>query len=586
MRYIGTAFVAAVLLVVAWTMYLIQPLIPGMVQGAADLASLTVRVCVGTAVLVVAAVVAWVFVRRADERNRQRDGAFPLREYWLEPWTKRLFNTLQGKPSARVLHDQNAAMTYAAMIYQGMHLAEPPAGWDRQLAYLSDVERTRRVQAAIAGDAVLGNPLVNLQRGIGGVANAATGRWMAGAYDKPAKTANFVDPLPPEPARLPAPELSGGDAVEQSRPASVVMGQTDAGDLVRWNMTQVPHLRFHGMTQGSGKTNAIQTVAAGALATGAHVVICDRVRFKDWGDFDGVAEFVDTSDPQQLADACARLYNIYLGRVQMLRQAGAKNVARVDGMQRIVVVISEFGAQMADARADGIGRQVEYPLTQLARLAGATGIHLVAEDQIVERWPRGMSGNFSPVIGKMPDHAGQACGYHGRGGGTGAFPSYTFWYEGAMFKTPYMEPDLPAIMANVPPPQALVMLTPAAAIPGEESVSESVSQGVFPGVSQGVVPEVAPPPAPPGNTGNANDPGKWYEYILDYMSRPEGAGLWKSPAVGVRDLARIMSRMETGSNAAEDNYVSIVSKVAKQIRSEATLPGGDKLGTDTTCNAG
>jgi hypothetical protein len=52
------------------------------------------------------------------------------------------------------------------------------------------------------------------------------------------------------------------------------------------------------------------------------------------------------------------------------------------------------------------------------------------------------------------------------------------------------------------------------------------------------------------------------------MSRPEGAGLWKSPAQGVRDLARIISIEETGNESSEDNYVSIVSKVAKRIRSE------------------
>ena len=591
MRYIGAAFIAAVLLVVAWTMYLIQPQIPGMVQGAADLASLTVRACLGTGAVIVASVIAWVFMRRADERNRQRDGAFPLREYHTEPWTRRLWNMLTGKPSPRVVLDMNAAMTHAAVVYQGVHLAEPPAGWDRQLAYLSDVERTRRVQAAIAGDAVLGNPLVNLQRGTGGVANAATGRWMAGAYDKPAKTANFVD-ANPEPARLPVPDLTGVDAVEQSRPASIVMGQTADGELVRWNMAQTPHLRFHGTTQGSGKTNAIQTVAAGALATGAHVVVCDRVQFKDWGDFENVAEFVDTSDPQQLADAAARLYNIYLGRVQMLRQAGAKNVARVDGMQRIVVVISEFGAQMADARADGIGRQVEYPLTQLARLAGATGIHLVAEDQIVERWPRGMSGNFSPVIGKMPDHAGQACGYHGRGGGTGAFPSYTFWYEGVMFRTPHMEPDLPAIMAQVPPPQALVMLTPAAAIPGEDaerSTVPSVPQGQNGGEG---APFAAVLPLENGGTERnagtqeADDAGRWDDVVVAWFAtHPAALSGPIKPPNGISDLARAMCVANEGNDANYENYKGRAHPLFHAFRNSVRLPGGDKLGTDITGGA-
>jgi hypothetical protein len=479
-------------------------------------------------------------------------------------------NVLTGKPSPKVILDANAMMTHAAMIYRGVHLAEPPAGWDRQLAYLGDVERTRRVQAAIAGDAVLGNPLVSLQRGMGGVANAATGRLLAGNYDRPIRTPNFVDPVAPEPARLPAPELTGMDAVEQSSPASIVMGQTADGALVRWNMAQTPHLRYHGMTQGSGKTNAIQTVAAGALATGAHVVICDRVQFKDWDDFDGRAEFVDTSNPQQLADVCARLYNIYLGRTQMLRQAKAKNIAQHGGMQRIVVIVSEFGAQMADARADGIGREVEYPLTQLARLAGSAGIHLVAEDQAVQNWPRPLIANMSPVIGKMPDHAGQACGYHGRGGGTGAFQSYTFWYEGVMLKTPHMEPALPSIMAEVPPPQALVMLTPPAVIPVEDverSTVPSVPQEQIRG--EGTPFSAVPPLENAGTERNAgtqaiDEPGRWDDAVAAWFAANPQA--LTGPAQGISSLARFMCRDNEGNDGNYEAYKGRAHKLFHEFR--------------------
>jgi hypothetical protein len=438
-----------------------------------------VRSCVGTVALVVIAAVVWFLLRQQFERDRKRDGSHAIRVIHLRSLPFRLAYFLAGRTSPKVIVDMSASMTpFVAIDYRGLYQLEPACGWDRQLGYNYDNNKTERVQAAIAGDAVLGNPLVSLQRGMGGVANAATGRMLAGAYDKPVKSGTFVS-AQPEPARLPAPELTGTDAVEQSTPASIVMGQTDDGALVRWNMTQTPHLRFHGMTQGSGKTNAIQAVAAGALATGAHVVVCDRVQFKDWGDFDGRAEFVDTTDPTQLADACARLYNIYLGRTQQLRAVGAKNIAQHGGMQRIVVVISEFGAQMASARADGVGRAVEYPLTQLARLAGSTGIHLVAEDQVTKGWPRELAGNMVPVIGRMPAYAGQACGYQGRGGGTDTFPSYTFWYEGVMLTTPHMEPVLPSIMATVPPPQALVMQTPAAVIPGEDGAARDGERSAF-----------------------------------------------------------------------------------------------------------
>ena len=590
MTTIKLTFAAATLLIVAWVMYTIQDMIPAFAAGAAELMSLAVRACIGTAIIIVATVVLWLFLRQRHEANRQRDGAFPLREYHTEPWTRRLWNTLTGKPSPKVILDVNAMMTHAAMIYQGVHLAEPAAGWDRQLTYLNDVERTRRVQAAIAGDAVLGNPLVNLERGIGGVANAATGRLLAGAYDKQTKPQSFVD-AQPQAARLALPELTATQAVAQSEPTAIVMGQTETGDLVRWDLTRTPHLRFHGMTQGSGKTNAIQTVAAGALATGAHVVVCDRVRFKDWGDFDGRAEFVDTSNPAQLADACARLYNIYLGRTEQLRAARAKNISQHGGMQRIIMIVSEFGAQMASARNDKLGRDVEYPLTQLARLAGSTGIHLVAEDQVTKGWPRELAGNMVPVIGRMPAYAGQACGYQGRGGGTDTFPSYTFWYEGVMFKTPHMEPALPSIMAAVPAPQALVMLTPAAAIPEDDASSRDSSQPVQEAVHSqftGYSPEVAPPPSVsvnyPMNTIPTTVEG-WYEWTLDtYL--PTHLELLQTDdrgrGVGVKALAEAMAT-ECGKDV--DSMKGTASEVAKRLRNEVRTTTGDKLGTDITGGA-
>lgn len=594
MTTIKATFAAAILLIVGWTMYTIQGMIPAFAAGAAELLSLAVRACIGTVLIIVATAVLWLFLRQRHEAHRQRDGAFPLREYHLEPWTRRLWNTLTGKPSPRVILDANAMMTHAAMIYQGIHLAEPAAGWDRQLAYLSDVERTRRVQAALPGDAVLGNPFIAAGNSLGGVANAATGRLLAGAYDKQIKPGTFVDAQPSAP-QLAAPALTGTDAVAQSEPAAIVMGQTDRGDLVRWDLATTPHLRFHGMTQGSGKTNAIQTVTAGALATGAHVVICDRVQFKDWGDFAGRAEFVDTADPQQLADACARVYNIYLGRTEQLRAAGARNIAQHGGMQRIVVVISEFGAQMASARNDSIGRQVEYPLTQLARLAGSTGIHLVAEDQVVKGWPRELAGNLVPVIGRMPAYAGQACGYQGRGGGTDTFPSYTFWYEGALFKTPHMEPALPSIMARVGAPRALVMQTPPAVIPGEAGEGETSSQGssqefteAVQGQFTGYSPEVAPPPPPAVNYSMNTVPTTvegWYEWTLDnYL--PAHLELLQTDdrgrGVGVKALAEAMAA-ECGKDI--DAMKGTASEVAKRVRNEIRTTTGDRLGTDITGGA-
>ena len=69
------------------------------------------------------------------------------------------------------------------------------------------------------------------------------------------------------------------------------------------------------------------------------------------------------------------------------------------------------------------------------------------------------------------------------------------------------------------------------------------------------------------------------KYVIDrtlYTSQDEartaGRGLWTSPACGVRDLARAMSRHETGSDANEGSYVSIASKIAASIRASDAPP--------------
>ena len=223
------------------------------------------------------------------------------------------------------------------------------------------------------------------------------------------------------------------------------------------------------------------------------------------------------------------------------------------------------------------------PLRLLALKGACAGIHLLLEYQLVDIGPRGMAGNSAAVIGRMPLYAAQACGFVPRRGlTTDTFERGQFWFGGQLLRVPHAQPALRELLADVPAPQQLVMLTPA--WKGVEGVSASVRDGVFPEVETA---ETAKTPTPPanGNTGNTPDMGKWYEYILDYMERPEGAGLWKQPAEGVRELARVMSVTETGNEAAEDSYVGIVSKVAKRIRNEARLPSGARLGTDITGGA-
>lgn len=571
---------AAFLLVVGYVTYLASDTLIWFVTEAAALALLAVRVCGGTLVGLAAVGALWLLLRQQYERDRQRDGAFALREYWLEPLPKRAWNWICGRPSARAVYDHNANIAPAAIIHNNVYIAEPPAGWDRQLAYAQDIERTNRTRAAIPGDGVLGLPWW-AGAGKNGVANAATGRMLAGAYDKPIKPVTIDALTVPQ---LPAPmvePLTPAEAVQESQPARLVMGQTDSGELVLWDMTQTPHLRLHGMTRGSGKTNVAQTLLTGAIANGAHGVVFDPANLKDWGDFAHCAELVDASDPRTLADGAARLMTIYHNRTRQLAKAGVRDVSQMARPpKRIIVVIAEFGAQCELARAEGVIADVETPLLQLARKAASTGIHLVLEDQVVEKWPRGMAGNAVPVIGRMPAYAGQACGFQNRGRvTTETFAPFQFAFEGRMFRAPHMQPSLRTLLAAVPAPQQLVMLTPPWRV-GEDSVPQA------PGTAVGGEFSPVPDRSTSGTERNAGTPaedapGRWDDVVAAWFAANPQA--LTGPALGISDLARAMCRdNEGGSEANYGAYKGRAHPLFHAFRDNVRLPNGAKLGVDIT----
>lgn len=573
------AVVAAFLLMVGYALYLATDTLVWFAAEAAALALLSVRVCGGLLALVVLVACAWLLIRQAHERNRQRDGAWALREYWLDPLPRRVLNWLAGRPSARAILDMNANMSHAAIVHNAVYVVEPSAGWDRQLEYMREVERSNRTRAAAPGDGVLSLPWASVGRGIGGVANAATGRLLAGAYDPKPRPMTIDAPSLPQ---LPPPaELTPQEAAQQSKPAELVLGQADDGERVAWDMTQTPHLRVHGMTRGAGKTGTIQLLAAEALHTGAHVVVFDPARLKDWGAFAHCAELVDTSDPAALADGAARLMTIYHNRSRRLAQAGAGDIAQMSSPpQRIVVVIAEFGAQCELARADGDIAAIETPLLQLARKAAATGIHLLLEDQVVDKWPRGMAGNTAPVIGRMPLYAAQACGFVPRRGlTTDTFERGQFWFGGRLLRVPHVQPALRELLADVPAPQQLVMLTPA--WKGREEGSRStVPDDAGGGVLGRSTPENA---GMERNTGTPQEdaPGRWDDVVAAWFAAHPQA--LTGPALGISDLARAMCRdNEGGSEANYEAYKGRAHPLFHAFRASIRLPNGDRFGTDTT----
>lgn len=351
-------------------------------------------------------------------------------------------------------------------------------------SFRAAVEAKHRVQAAIPGDKVYtGGGLFNRFLG-GGKRNADAvaaprvtaplARLVAGSYDKPQRvvdsTAYAVEK--PEEVRAPAPvqPVTAIEAFRGNTNTQFALGQTGDGNVVYWDCTEAPHIRFHGKSQGSGKTNAIKQVVLGAVRSGAHAMLLDRRSFKDWSDYRQHVEMVDTRDPIRFVDAIWQLCQMYQDRDKLLGASGVGTIAQLQqAPPRIFAVISEFGALCEVAHAEKMLDDVLEPLRLILREAGATGVHMIFEDQVVERtWPRTARANSTPITGFLPQNSASAGDYYY----AHKLRPFEFHYDGQTFKTWDMKIVAPQMLAKVPPMPRGGVLKPSTTTNKPQPVTE------------------------------------------------------------------------------------------------------------------
>lgn len=483
----------------------------------------------------------WMLWRKGRLASlRQRDGAFPLQRVKLADGATLWFDPNQTVGAATIVHPQ-----------YGLIEVPPQAGWNVQMAVRLAVERTRQLQAMYPGDDARMH-----RHG----AHSAVPRASAAQFrdQKPAQLPARPEPVtidvPAEPVKL----WTAADGLGMGTRTRLPMGQTSGAELVHWNLVESPHIRVHGKSQGAGKTNLIRTVAAAALRSGHHVIVCDRRRFKDWAEFDGKAELIDVRDPRRFVAVAEQLAGIYRERDGILGQHGAPNIGKLaNPPQRLVVVVAEFGALCAQADADGVLNDVLHPLTMVLREAGAAGVHVVIEDQVVDqRWPRGISTNAEPVTGYLPQNYGAAGGYYD----AHKLPAYTFHFAGTVFKSWDMRPVVGGVLANVPAARSIVP------VPGGWGSSPEVER------------ENGTENVPVGTAAGIDEPGRWDDVVAAWFSRNPRALV--GPAMGISDLARAMATDAEGTPANYEAYKGRAHKLFHEFRNAVRLPGGDRLGVD------
>lgn len=174
----------------------------------------------------------------------------------------------------------------------------------------------------------------------------------------------------------------------------VVLGKTIANEVYLDDLATMPHLLIAGAT-GAGKSVAINVMLTSLLYTCSpdmvKFVLIDpkRVELLHYQNlknhflvkFDGLDEQIIT-DSAKAVYALRSVEKEMEQRYEQLEKAGVRNIAdfnrRLPGeaLPYLVVVVDELADLMIIA-----GRDVEEPITRLAQLSRAVGIHLIVATQ-------------------------------------------------------------------------------------------------------------------------------------------------------------------------------------------------------------
>ncbi len=519
--------------------------------------------------------VALVIVVNRHRHRLQRpvDGAFALQRFRRRRWDRdapvwlALLKWLIGEP---VLYNPNLAVSAVVVndFEEGVVEVEPEGGWERQLLVRLAVEKTNALRAMYPGDDVRAQRAPDRYGAMSATPRLQTGGFKALTEERKPRQ------LPPPVGQLiegratPVRAVSFAQALAGNTAVEFAVGQdVRTGEVVRWNLERHPHVRFHGTTQGSGKTNLAKHIVVGLLAQGAHVVVLDRRNFKNFGELQGYVECIPTNDPRRFVAAMQRLCDLYQERDRLL---GAQRAADITQLRqpppRYGVLLCEFGSLCEVAQAEGLLDQALQPLTLIMREAAATGVHCFFEDQTTQKglWPRAVRANAGAVFtGYLPLNEGQAGGYHH----AHALKQYEFHYDGHTLRGWDMQADAPAVLRTLPRRLRGDLMIGAQNDPqfAEPASVAACSPSVYAAVRESVRPEVTGGEALFANGGD-EQVAKWRAWVAAYMA--EHPGLWQTPPKGIRAMARAMSVAETGSADNERRFVGIASQTCRRIREE------------------
>ncbi len=331
-------------------------LFTGILQGIGTV--LLLLVASGGAVLV------WKqYDQRKESWARAVDGTFALQHFnqsgqlWVIDPNKSIFGVIgQDRRTGQITTDAGIV------------------GPDRQLTYATSVQTTRTAATVTGGD---------------GFRYAATGKYLAGAYDRP-RQLNYQ--IAAEPMQLSAWQpLTLADAFARSTADNWLLGNGESG-ACSFNVFDVCHTGLIGATKTGKTSSTALLMAMNARKHGMHVVALDGAGGIDWSPYSGLFE-VHATDYATVGDQLDSIVNLHNARMKALKLAGVASLEELDyEMPSLFVVLEEYGRLM-QSYATANNRQykiTESALSNLMRVSRKTGIYFLLIDQSLNGW--------SPVI--------------------------------------------------------------------------------------------------------------------------------------------------------------------------------------------
>jgi hypothetical protein len=347
-------------------------------------------------IIVIGTSVIFLYIRydkRKESWYRQVDGSFALQDMVVNGVKWKV--DINKSPSGAIGVAPNGQLLLAPV--------DESFGPDRQLNYNNKIQNTRTAEAITSSDA--------------GIQNAATGKFLAGAYDRNQKP-NLLNVEEKEEKTEPVKLLSLQDAIAQSNKIRWIVGQdVETGILSEINLRDVVNVGIIGSTK-TGKTSSTGLLTAYyARKSGYHVVVLDAKGLLDWTPYAQIFE-VHKTNSILFIQHIREIANLYTERKKIISEKGVEDFYEeldTHKLKPVVFFLEEFGALCDDLRASN-KKDFEIIIKALAKMlrdCRAVGMHFVFIDQETSRWEVVIKSLVKYWIAyKLEASAGNAIGFY------------------------------------------------------------------------------------------------------------------------------------------------------------------------------